>query len=116
MRRWYGLPQTNVRLLREHHNAIRAEARRRGVPASSIIKEIVGAWYLHGIGTLAAAPSPQSEPVNALPRTRASQPMSLAEKMQQGGFQSTTRASGGTISPRRQGMSDRPQRQRMRDW
>jgi hypothetical protein len=110
-RRWHGLPQINVRVPHDQFRAVKMEALNRGVPVSSILKELVSEWYR----VVSARPSPQPEPVYALPRKLPNQPVSLTEMLQQGGLQSGTRANAGTISPRRQGMSDRPQRQGMRD-
>lgn len=50
-RRWYGAPQINTRLPPAQFHALRAEARCRGLPTSSVIKELVLAWYQRGIGT-----------------------------------------------------------------
>jgi hypothetical protein len=102
-RRWYGLPQINVRLPHDQFRAVKMEALNRRVPVSSVLKELVSGWYR----VVSAHPSTQPEPVYALPRQLPKQPMSIAERIECGGFNSGTRANAGTVPPRRQGMSDR---------
>jgi hypothetical protein len=112
--------------------AVVARARSRNLPVSRLIRRAIIA-YLAGdtapgsrhcpsdgivediILPPAAASSLPSELGYELPRKLPNQPMSLAERIDCGGFNSGTRANAGTVSPRRQGMSDRPQRQGMRD-
>ena len=47
--RWSGNPQIGVRLPPHLFQAVRGEARLRGVPASHILRRLIQDWYQHGI-------------------------------------------------------------------
>jgi hypothetical protein len=115
-RRWCGQPQINTRLPKEQFRAVLAEARRRGIPASFVIKELVQQWYRHGFGTPSDAqvdapssPLPQSLR-QAAQSAPSGMPHSFAEMLAENAQHARTRAPSCTSQHRDYGATAIPKR------
>ena len=105
-RRWYGHPQVNTRLPPEQFQAVHAEARRRGIPASHVVKELVRNWYRSGTGDApessgdVSSNSLPTRPLNAAGRASDTVPRSLTEALVSGVYDAQARAIGPAYAPR----------------
>lgn len=97
--RWYGFPQINTRLPRDQFRAVQAEARRRGIPASHVLKALVAAWYRNGIDTASRAQIGDLNCAANAAHEAASCPLTIADALQEA-MRGSTRAVGPTLTDR----------------
>jgi hypothetical protein len=79
--RWYGHRQINTRLPLDQFHAVRAEARRRGIPASYVVRELVAARYSAGIEAVSPAFGDNGSELANLPVLASTQPAASAQSI-----------------------------------